>query len=40
VPAGEPFLPDAGRHEFYQPHVARYITLQATLADTFRGFAA
>lgn len=38
-PAGEPFVPDAERHELYQPFVARYIRLQETLATTFRSFA-
>lgn len=39
-PAGIPAKPDLSRHAQYQPYVARYIELQETLADTFRGFAA
>ena len=34
-PAGAPVRPDPERNQAYQRHVARYIDLQATLADSF-----
>lgn len=34
-PAGDPVRPDPERNQVYQRHVARYIDLQATLADSF-----
>lgn len=38
-PAGEAAHPDQENHQQYQQHVANYIELQETLANTFRGFA-
>ena len=38
-PAGDPVTPDQDHHQQYQEHVARYIDLQETLANSFRKFA-